>query len=80
MNNNPYTGIIHTLREKHEESKHIGKVLSTDPLRVSYSGIDFEADEIYIYPEAEVSDGDSVCVLPSGDDIIVLCKVVKANE
>ena len=80
MNNDPYTGIIHALREKRQSEPYIGLVLSASPLRVSYSGIDFDADEIYKHPDVEVSDGDSVCVLPSGDDIIVICKVEKAHE
>ncbi len=80
MNNNPYTGIIHVMREKRQSEPYIGLVISADPLRVSYSGIEFEADEIHINPDAVLAAGDSVCVLPSGDDIIVICKVERANE
>lgn len=78
MDINPYTGIIKALRSSEQPKEtYVGHVLSTSPVRVSYSGIDFAADEIYMNPDIEIADGDSVCVLPDGDDIILICKVEK---
>lgn len=78
---NPYAGIIKELRQKSEAHAPIGKVISSVPLRVAYRGVEFDADEI-LAAEAEsaYSVGDSVFVAESGDDILVLCKIVSGKD
>lgn len=81
MNNNPYAGIIKELRRESAHTVPLGKVICSNPLRVAYRGVEFDADEILAAEALEAySVGDTVFVAESEDGIIVLCKLVGGED